>query len=109
MQPLNMLIFGDLTQNIIKFAGILTSSTDPDEQESAAENFMEDITTFAVYNTYIGLGTLVTTYLSTVIFNYTAARQMYRVRTLYLEKTLNQDIGWYDMNQTGDLASRMAE
>jgi ATP-binding cassette subfamily B (MDR/TAP) protein 1 len=28
---------------------------------------------------------------------------------LYLEKVLNQDISWYDVNNTGDFSSRMSD
>ncbi|RYA67126.1 ABC transporter transmembrane domain-containing protein [Enterobacter cloacae complex sp. 2DZ2F20B] len=35
--------------------------------------------------------------------------QIFKVRSLYLEKVLNQDISWYDLNNTGDFSSRMSE
>lgn len=76
MQPLNMHIFGDLTTNIIQFAYILATSTDPDQLQEASDKFFDDIKTFAIYNSLIGLGTFVTSYLSTVLFNYTALRQV---------------------------------
>lgn len=76
MQPLNMHIFGDLTTNIIAFAYTLSTSTDPVEIQEASDKFFDDIKSFAVYNSLIGLGTFVTSYLSTVLFNYTALRQV---------------------------------
>lgn len=76
MQPLNMQIFGDLLDNIIKFATILATSTDPNVLQEASDKFMDDIREFAVYNTLIGVGTLVTSYLATVLFNYTSLRQV---------------------------------
>lgn len=77
MQPLNMVIFGDLTTNIIKYAYTLATSTDPDELQQASDTFFDDIKLFAIYNSLIGLGTFVTTYVSTVLFNYTALRQVF--------------------------------
>lgn len=76
MQPLNMQVFGDLTTNIIAFAEILLTSTDPAEIQEASDKFFDDIRTFAIYNSLIGLVTFITSYLSTVIFNYTALRQV---------------------------------
>lgn len=35
--------------------------------------------------------------------------QTYTIRKLYLSSILNQDIGWYDLHQTGDFASSMTE
>lgn len=31
------------------------------------------------------------------------------MRKRFMEKTINQDIGWYDQNQTGDFASIITE
>ena len=41
--------------------------------------------------------------------NISASRQIRRVRTKYFEALMRQDVGWYDMNTAGDLASRLAE
>lgn len=107
MQPLNMLIFGTLTQIIIDYASIIMSGASPTDEQK--EVFFDGITTFAIQNTLIGVGMFAFSYLSTVLFNYSALRQSYRVRTLFFQKTMNQDIGWFDVNQTGDFASRMSE
>lgn len=107
MQPLNMLIFGTLTQIIIDYASIILSGATPTDAQK--EVFFDGITTFAIHNSLIGLGMFVFSYLSTVLFNFSALRQSYKVRSLFLQKTINQDIGWFDVNQTGDFASRMSE
>lgn len=52
---------------------------------------------------------LVLGYLFVTCFNYSAERQVHRLRLLFLESILRQEIGWYDCNQTGDFASKMAE
>ncbi len=35
--------------------------------------------------------------------------KVFRIRGLFLQSILRQDIGWYDTNQTGDFASKMTE
>ncbi|KAH0811670.1 hypothetical protein GEV33_011121 [Tenebrio molitor] len=35
--------------------------------------------------------------------------KIFHIRSLYLEKVLNQDISWYDVNNTGDFSSRMSD
>jgi ATP-binding cassette subfamily B (MDR/TAP) protein 1 len=35
--------------------------------------------------------------------------QILRIRGLYFKSALSQDIGWFDVQQTGDFASRMSE
>ncbi|XP_066997611.2 ATP-dependent translocase ABCB1 [Anabrus simplex] len=98
--PANILIFGDLTDTMISNNPMLTNSSD---------GFMDGINDFALNNTYIGIIMLVCSYLSIMIFNYVAQRQIYRIRDLFLKSALQQDIGWYDLHQSGDLASRMSE
>jgi len=41
--------------------------------------------------------------------NFDLFLQAFKMRKLFLEKVLNQDIEWYDTNQTGDFASIITE
>ncbi|CAH1099162.1 unnamed protein product [Psylliodes chrysocephalus] len=36
-------------------------------------------------------------------------QMIFRIRSEYLQAILNQDVSWYDMNQTGDFSSRMSD
>lgn len=76
-QPLNVLIFGTLTGDLISFATIIGNPGNVTEAEflEAQEKFMDDIISFAVYNSLIGLGMLILSYMSTMLFNYSAIRQ----------------------------------
>lgn len=76
MQPFNMHIFGNLTKNIVDYAYVLAISTDPEVLQQASDKFIDDIREFAIYNSIIGLVVFVTSYLSTVLFNYSAHRQV---------------------------------
>ncbi|PNF40555.1 hypothetical protein B7P43_G07604, partial [Cryptotermes secundus] len=83
--------------------GILTGSN-PDKNA-----FMDAVQRFAVLNSILGFVMLVLTYLSVWTYNFVASKQVLRIRSLYLKSALSQDIGWYDVQQTGDFASRMSE
>ncbi|KAF5286694.1 hypothetical protein FQA39_LY16177 [Lamprigera yunnana] len=100
LQPLNVLIFGDLIGTIIAY------TLNMDENKDA---FMKDLKTFVTYNALLGVTMLLATYLSIVLYNYSSIRQINIIRKLYLTSTLNQDVGWYDLQRTGDFASRMSE
>lgn len=77
MQPINMLIFGTLTGNIVQYASSLYNETATEEELLAAsDKFIDDVTTFAIDNSLIGVAMLVSSYLSTVLFNYSALRQV---------------------------------
>nr|CAD7406898.1 unnamed protein product [Timema cristinae] len=119
--PANMLLFGDLTGAMIDFGSeIINSMRQSQSVYSEAFNSTENITdinsiflsaikTFAIGNAAIGAATFIFGYISIAIFNYVVQKQIYRIRSLFLKSALYQDIGWYDLNQTGDFASRMAD
>ncbi|XP_060519433.1 ATP-dependent translocase ABCB1-like isoform X2 [Cylas formicarius] len=81
----------------------------PEECEKATDNFVQGINNFALNMLYIGAAIIVLGYVSAQCFNYTAIKQVFKLRSLYLKRLLNKDITWYDMNQSGDFASRMGE
>lgn len=114
--PANTFIFGRLTDGLVDF-GSGKSSTDDFLGKNtfiSSKNlnlilFKDAIAEFAIYNSAIGLAVLIISYISITTFNYAAHRQIFRIRDLYLRSALYQDIGWYDLNNTGDFASRMSE
>lgn len=91
LQTVNMLVFGNLVGEIV--------------DKSLIDVFEQ----FAVRNSFIGLAMLCLTFVTTVLFNYSGTRQIFKIRSIYLERALNQDVPWYDVNPTGDFASRMSE
>ncbi|CAG9824400.1 unnamed protein product [Phaedon cochleariae] len=110
LQPMNTILFGSLTGDIINYAASKFNATMSDvERQTAEDDFFDAIKYFALMNSVLGIGMVVLSYLSTVTFNYSAMRQVFKVRSIYLSKILDQDISWYDMNQTGDFSSRMSE
>merc|ERR1719189_3504923 len=64
---------------------------------------------FAIRISLIGLGILITHYIFVAAFNYSAERQVWRIRKEFLAAVLRQDIAWFDTNTTSDFASRMTE
>jgi len=57
----------------------------------------------------IGCGIWLSHYIFVTCLNYTAERQVLRIRTKFFEAVLKQDLAWYDVTATGDFASRMTE
>ncbi|XP_066148568.1 ATP-dependent translocase ABCB1 [Euwallacea fornicatus] len=108
IQPLNNLLFGELTENIIKFARACNGSM-PALCDAAYDDITDAIIHFTIWNTAIGIGIFITAYLSAEIFSYIAIKQVFRVRSKYLRKLLDKDIPWFDVRKSGDFASRMAD
>ncbi|GJQ78971.1 hypothetical protein Trydic_g133 [Trypoxylus dichotomus] len=109
IQPLNMLIFGQLTGDIITYGFLSTNLTDETLLDLAKEDFMSSMKDFVLYSCLMGIGMLTLGYASIVLFNISGLKQVLRIRSLFFEKALNQDISWYDKNPTGDLTSRITE
>lgn len=97
--PLNLLIFGDVTKEIIDFATtILDSTLNQTQRDAASDKLLEVLKSFAIYNSMVGTTMLVLSYFSTVIFNYTAVKQ---VRTVCRTRTMCCEIeGFTDISNT---------
>ncbi|GLH02038.1 Multidrug resistance protein homolog 49 [Gryllus bimaculatus] len=114
--PVNLLLFGSLSETLIsypttvknydlgdllmdKMVDIIRSLREPRDDTIDSDEFLDRIIAFAVNNSIVGAVMLVATYVSLI----------FRIRSKYLKSALQQDIGWYDLQQTGDFASRMSE
>ncbi|XP_022916897.2 ATP-dependent translocase ABCB1-like isoform X1 [Onthophagus taurus] len=107
--PLMMILFGNITQDFINYAtGINQPGVTEDEIELLEAQLLNDITDFAVYAAIIGGATFLLTYVATLFYNWACIRQISVIRSKYMKNVLNQDISWYDQNQTGDFSSRIS-
>ena len=108
--PANILIFGNLVGSLVDAEMIhAIEQSDGNFSSSLVDDIMEAVTTFAIGNSIIGVVMLVLSYISIMIFNLTSQRQSFRIRTTYLRSILHQDISWYDVMKSGDVASRLTE
>ncbi|XP_055694549.1 ATP-dependent translocase ABCB1 [Lutzomyia longipalpis] len=114
--PANTLIFGRLINAMV---GQAPNGTMPEDgqgmegmenpMELMVEAFLNEIQFFAIANTVIGVIMLVGSYISTTAFNYAAHNQIFTIRGKFVKSVLSQEIGWYDMNKSGEFASRINE
>ena len=66
----------------------------------------------AVYSYYyltIGVGVLMATFLSNCLWNLSAYRQTRRMRLAFYRSVLSQEIGWFDVTESAELSTRLAE
>uniref|UniRef100_A0A8C5I2M5 ABC-type xenobiotic transporter n=1 Tax=Gouania willdenowi TaxID=441366 RepID=A0A8C5I2M5_GOUWI len=52
---------------------------------------------------------LVAAYLQVSFWTLAAGRQVKRIRTLFFHRIMQQDIGWFDVNETGELNTRLTD
>lgn len=57
----------------------------------------------------MGAGVLVAAYLQVALWALAAGRQVKRIRVLFFHQIMRQDIGWFDVNETGELNTRLTE
>ncbi|XP_037033409.1 ATP-dependent translocase ABCB1-like isoform X2 [Bradysia coprophila] len=109
--PVNTLIFGNLIESMVSQASNLAQRYYSNRQldDAFTEIFLDQVTWFAIYSCILGVVMLAGTYVSIMLFNFAAHSQIFRIRGNFLRSVLNQDIAWYDVNQSGEFASRMNE
>ncbi|KRG04715.1 uncharacterized protein Dmoj_GI26060, isoform B [Drosophila mojavensis] len=105
--PANSLIFGNLADDMISMSGTLERNVYV--KDAASDMLLDAVQDFSLNNTYIGIVMLVCSYLSVTCFNYAAHSQIMAIRSKFFQSVLHQDMTWYDMNPSGEVASRMNE
>ncbi|KAJ9598418.1 hypothetical protein L9F63_010893, partial [Diploptera punctata] len=70
---------------------------------------LEDSSAFGIGCTVVGLVQFTIGVISIALLNYSAQKQICRVRWLFLQAVLRQDMSWYDTSKTANFASRITE
>ena len=55
------------------------------------------------------MGVFLASYIQVFFYQTACERQLYKIRLYYYRAILRQDIGWFDSNPSGELASRLSE
>ena len=61
------------------------------------------------YFLFITFGVFISAYFQIALMQMSAERQVNRIRKLYFQSVLRQEIGWFDCNPSGELATRLNE
>ena len=85
------------------FSEVLEYVCDP------ADELQDQIAVFAYYYLAIAVGVLLTTFLSNSLLNLSAYRQTRRMRRAFFRNVLRQEIGWFDVTNSAQLSTRLAE
>ena len=100
---LMFIMFGDVTGVLATYMAPARGAEDKDKI------FLEGIIKFTIEICMLGLGIWVSHYLFVAAFNYSAERQVLRVRKEFLKAVLRQDLAWFDTNNTSDFATKLTE
>uniref|UniRef100_A0A8C6UZX2 ATP binding cassette subfamily B member 1 n=1 Tax=Neogobius melanostomus TaxID=47308 RepID=A0A8C6UZX2_9GOBI len=113
--PLMCLVFGDMTDSFI----------DASRSEYMNRFWFEVLVCFdslrhfvllsftdisyAIYYSIMGAAMLVSGYLTISFWTIAAGRQVKRIRKLFFHAIMQQEIGWFDVNETGELNTRLTD
>ncbi|KAI9533317.1 Multidrug resistance protein 1 [Dissostichus eleginoides] len=94
--PLMCIVFGDMTDSFINDSAMsqYISSTPSD---------------FAISYSILGFVVLLVAYGQVAFWTLAAGRQATRIRKLFFHHIMQQDIGWYDVTETGELNTRLTD
>ena len=97
-QPASFVVFGKLIQKFVQFG------TTP-----GAFDISEDMKDFAIIYVMIGACMFVCSFLQAGFWSMTSIRQIHQIRINFFASILRQDIGWYDIEESGSLTTRLTE
>ncbi|KAK2531311.1 multidrug resistance protein 1 [Columba livia] len=119
--PLMMIVFGDMTDSFITSENITYpanfSSWNYTSVNFSIEAFSyalmgqleEEMTRYAYYYSGIGAGVLFAAYMQVSFWTLAAGRQIKRIRQEFFHAVMRQEIGWFDVNDVGELNSRLVD
>jgi ATP-binding cassette, subfamily B (MDR/TAP), member 1 len=97
-QPIEGIFFGEFVSSF----NAQTAATDRDA-------FLDGVNTIALKYTLLGVVVLAVAALQVSCYSITASRQAKRIRAAYVGAILKQEIAWFDMNEPGQLSTRVAD
>ncbi|KAL6034359.1 hypothetical protein STEG23_030527, partial [Scotinomys teguina] len=112
--PLLMLVFGHMTDGFTEAEttispNITNQSETTSTQITIRGNLEEDMATYAYYYTGIGAGVLIVAYIQVSFWCMAAGRQIHKIRQKFFHAIMNQEIGWFDVHDVGELNTRLTD
>ncbi|KAF1315251.1 Multidrug resistance protein abc superfamily, partial [Globisporangium splendens] len=96
-QPLQFVLFGDVLNAF--------NPTEP----MPADVIRDGANTVALHFVILGLGVIVAGFFQVACWSMTASRQAKRIRSAYVSAVITKEIGWFDVNEPMQLATRVAD
>ena len=110
--PLNM---SQANSSSLYFCDIVATALDSSLLEVYLEGFDPDgtlereIRRYSLYYVGLACGALLFTFLSTLLWNLSAYRQIRRLRLAFYGSILRQEMGWFDVHNPATLNTRLQE
>ncbi|TMW64333.1 hypothetical protein Poli38472_012955 [Pythium oligandrum] len=99
-QPVQMLLFGDVV-NAMNPVGTT--------EATVSDQLSHDVNIVARNFALVGVGVLICGFLQVACWSLTASRQAKRIRSAYVSAILNKEMGWFDVTDSKQFSTRVAE
>ncbi|NXF94574.1 MDR1 protein, partial [Eubucco bourcierii] len=108
--PIAMIIFGDMTDSFVASGSKNQTGNLTAVNATEILNQLEkDMTRYAYYYSGIAAGVLLAAYVQTSFWTLAAGRQIKKIREKFFHAIMRQEIGWFDMNDVGELNTRLLD
>ncbi|XP_049439803.1 ATP-binding cassette, sub-family B (MDR/TAP), member 4 [Epinephelus fuscoguttatus] len=108
--PLMCVVFGDMTDSFVQDAmSHMNTSHLNITIPPRNSTLQEDMTRFAIYYSILGFVVLIAAYGQVAFWSLSAGRQASHIRKLFFHRIMQQDIGWFDVTETGELNTRLTD
>ncbi|XP_074509789.1 ATP-dependent translocase ABCB1 isoform X5 [Sebastes fasciatus] len=109
--PIMFIVFGDMTDSFVDNAMMTQNNNSNPNITITPKNstLEEEMTRSAIYYSIMGFVVLVFAYGQVALWSMSAGRQGTRIRKLFFHRIMQQDIGWFDVSETGELNTRLTD
>ncbi|XP_077454196.1 ATP-dependent translocase ABCB1-like [Stigmatopora argus] len=105
--PLMCVVFGHMADRFIQSSAMSKNNTRHFIPTNGT--LQDDMASFCIYFAITGVLVLVAGYMQVAFFALAAVRQVKRIRKSFFHSIMRQDIGWFDVNETGTLNTRLVD
>ncbi|XP_019747634.1 ATP-dependent translocase ABCB1 isoform X6 [Hippocampus comes] len=105
--PLMCVVFGHMADRFIQSAAMSKNNTQ--YFISTNSTLRDDMAGFSIYFAITAILVFVAAYMQVAFFTLAAVRQVKRIRRRFFHSIMRQDIGWFDVNETGTLNTRLVD
>uniref|UniRef100_A0A8C9W2N8 ATP-binding cassette, sub-family B (MDR/TAP), member 4 n=1 Tax=Scleropages formosus TaxID=113540 RepID=A0A8C9W2N8_SCLFO len=103
--PAMIMVFGDMTDSFLEDAtGQLSEPT-----LTLTPSGPLPSPRYAIFYSVMGVIVLVAAYLQVALWTLAAGRQIKRIRKKFFHAIIHQEIGWFDVNEAGELNTRLTD
>ncbi|XP_052474766.1 ATP-dependent translocase ABCB1 isoform X2 [Carassius gibelio] len=107
--PLMVIVFGDMTNSFVDDTIADNRPPNVTLPQSSNETFEEQMTRHAINYSIMGFVVLVAAYMQVAFWTLAAGRQVKKLRKKFFHAIMKQEIGWFDVNETGQLNTRLTD